>query len=123
MLEMWDLGKFNKDVMMEWTGRAPNIKTYAYSVPFFEAKELKIGKFEASGGPTKKNAFATAHVVMNDKTYELLALIVQKDTEREERERCRYEKKCRNSAPPSSTSASRGAADTARDGSQSVHQL
>jgi hypothetical protein len=55
-------------------------------VPFFEAKELEIEKFEASSGSSKKNGFATAHAVMNDKTHELLALIVQKDAEREERE-------------------------------------
>ena len=86
MLEIWESGKFDKEVMMEWTARAPNIKTYAQSVPFFEAKELEIEKFEASSGSSKKNAFASANAVMNDKTHELLALIVQKDTEREERE-------------------------------------
>ena len=42
MLEIWESGKFDKEVMMEWTGRAPNIKMYAHSVPFFKAKELKI---------------------------------------------------------------------------------
>ena len=71
---------------MEWTGRAPNIKTYAHSVPFFEAKELKIEKFEASSRSSKRNAFAAANTVMNDKTHELLALIMQQDTELEERE-------------------------------------
>ena len=86
MLEIWESGRFNKEVMMEWTGRAPNIKTYAHLVPFFEAKELEIEKFEAASGSSTRNAFAAANTVMNDKTYELLALIVQKDTEREERE-------------------------------------
>jgi hypothetical protein len=52
------------------------MKTYAHSVPFFEAKELEIEKFEASSGSSKKNVFATAHAVMNDKTHELLDLIV-----------------------------------------------
>ena len=61
-------------------------KTYAHLVPFFEAKELEIEMFEASSGSSKKNAFAAANAAMNDKTHELLALIVQKDTEREERE-------------------------------------
>jgi hypothetical protein len=86
MLEIWESGKYDKEVMMEWTARPSEMKAYEHSVPFFEAKELEIEKFEAASGSSKKNGFATAHAVMNDKTHELLALIVQKDAEREERE-------------------------------------
>jgi hypothetical protein len=86
MLEIWNVGNFNKDGMMEWTGWAPNLKTYTYLVPFSEANELKINKFEVSSGCSKNNAFATAYAVINDKMHKILALIVQKDTEWEERE-------------------------------------
>ena len=86
---------------------------YAHLVQFFNAKELEIEKFKALSGSTKKNGFVTVNTVMNDKTHKLLVLIVQKDAER-----VADTGKCRSSAPPSSTSASREAADATRDGNR-----